>query len=128
LYGQYDWRDFTAERRNWDAKAGKLKVKTFTRLKLAVSNASLLQICSTIDYSLIWCCVSTPFFVTSRSKLQEEDLDSPEKDFDDIQDLKEEVNNLSCLLKELQLQKQKQKHDSRDKNQVWAIAIKIELH
>ncbi|WJX34933.1 hypothetical protein P8452_22990 [Trifolium repens] len=54
----------------------------------------------------------------SRSKLQEEDLDSPEKDFDDIQDLKEEVNNLSCLLKELQLQKQKQKHDSRDKNQV----------
>jgi hypothetical protein len=79
-----------------------------------------------IDYSLIWCCVSTPFFVTSRSKLQEEDLDSPEKDFDDIQDLKEQVNNLSCLLKELQLQKQK--HNSRDKNQVWAIAIKIELH
>ncbi|CAJ2641139.1 unnamed protein product [Trifolium pratense] len=50
------------------------------------------------------------------SKSQEEDLDSPEKDFDDIQDLKEQVNNLSCLLKELQLQKQK--HDSRDKNQV----------
>ncbi|MCI12265.1 chromosome-associated kinesin KIF4A, partial [Trifolium medium] len=50
------------------------------------------------------------------SKLQEEDLDSPKKDFDDIQDLKEQVNSLSCLLKELQLQKQK--HDSRDKNQV----------
>ncbi|GAU23668.1 hypothetical protein TSUD_304430 [Trifolium subterraneum] len=51
------------------------------------------------------------------SKLQEEDLDSPEKDdFDDIQDLKEQVNSLSCLLKELQLQKQK--HDSKDKNQV----------
>ncbi|XP_004501648.1 kinesin-like protein KIN-4C isoform X2 [Cicer arietinum] len=50
-----------------------------------------------------------------RSQLQEEDLDSPEKDFDDIQDLKEQVNNLGCLLKELQLRKEK--HDSRDKKQ-----------
>ncbi|CAK8568182.1 unnamed protein product [Lathyrus sativus] len=42
----------------------------------------------------------------SRSELREEDLNSPAKDYDDIQDLKEQVDNLSCLLKELQLRKE----------------------
>lgn len=51
----------------------------------------------------------------SRSQSQEEDLNSPEKDFDDIQDLKEQVNNLSGILKELQLRKEK--HDSREMKQ-----------
>ncbi|CAL5204588.1 unnamed protein product [Lathyrus oleraceus] len=51
----------------------------------------------------------------SRSELREEDLNSPTKDYDDIQDLKEQVDNLSCLLKELQLQKEK--NEPRDKSQ-----------
>ncbi|XP_058781230.1 kinesin-like protein KIN-4C isoform X2 [Vicia villosa] len=57
----------------------------------------------------------------SRSELQEEDLGSPEKDYDDIQDLKEQVNNLSSLLKELQLRKEK--HEPRDKSQDLAHAL-----
>lgn len=51
----------------------------------------------------------------SRSQSQEEDLNIPEKGFDDIQVSKEQVNNLSGLLKELQLRKVK--HDSREMKQ-----------
>ncbi|CAI8599147.1 unnamed protein product [Vicia faba] len=57
----------------------------------------------------------------SKSELQEQDLGSPEKDYDDIQDLKEQVNNLSGLLKELQLQKEK--NEPRHKSQDLANAL-----
>ncbi|KAJ1424767.1 kinesin-like protein KIN-4C [Sesbania bispinosa] len=50
----------------------------------------------------------------SRSQLQEENFDSLEKDFD-IQDLKEQINSLGCLLR--QLQSRKEKLDSKDKKQ-----------
>ncbi|RDX86674.1 Kinesin-like protein KIN-4C, partial [Mucuna pruriens] len=48
------------------------------------------------------------------SQLQEEDCDSPEKD-SDIQDLKEQMNSLGCLLRELQ--SRKEKLDFKDKKQ-----------
>ncbi|XP_061372081.1 kinesin-like protein KIN-4C [Gastrolobium bilobum] len=60
-----------------------------------------------------------------RFPLQEDDCDSPDKD-SDIQDLKEQVNSLSCLLRELQLRKEKP--ESKDKKQVWAIDIKLEKY
>ena len=45
-----------------------------------------------------------------------------EKDFD-IQDFKEQINGLGCLLRELQLRKEKL--DSKDKK-VWAMDMKLE--
>lgn len=96
-------------------------MKTFSRLDFAIFNAWILRDCST-NYDSLWWWILTPF-ITSRSELREEDLNSPTKDYDDIQDLKEQVDNLSCLLKELQLQKEK--NEPRDKSQVWAIDIKL---
>lgn len=54
-------------------------------------------------------------FVTSRLELQEEECDSLEK-VHDIQDLKEQMNSLDCLLRELQ--SRKEKIDVKDKKQV----------
>lgn len=100
-------------------------MEIFPLFHCALFSAWILRDCGTIVHSLIEYCVSNLFFVTLRSPSHEEDLDSPEKDLD-IQDLKEQVNNLSSLLKELHLQKEKLNYN--DKKQVWAVDIKLELY
>lgn len=51
--GQDGWRDYSAERRNWDAQAEKYKVEIFPLFHCALFSAWILRDCGTIVHSLI---------------------------------------------------------------------------